>query len=160
MRLLPRPRPYLLGLSFVLACNNNSSTTGTNSSFVTNGTFTATVNGTSWSAVGPVGVRRPVANAFGITAISTTYTMSFAINGVTAAGTFNVGASGLQGSQVLVSTLTNASWVSNNAGGTGTVTFTTVAPNHIVGTFVFDAPPLPGTTGTLHVTNGVFNLTY
>jgi len=40
------------------------------------------------------------------------------------------------------------------------VTFTTVTANHIVGTFAFDAPPMPGTTGTLHVTTGVFDLTF
>jgi hypothetical protein len=155
-----RLRPLSLGLLFALACNNNASPTGTTSPLVTNGTFTAVVNGASWSAFGPVGVKRPVANAFGITAISTTYTMGFALNGVTAPGTFDIGASGLQGSHVLVSTLTNSAWVSDNSGGTGSVTFTTLTANHIVGTFAFDAPSLPGTTGTLHVTNGVFDLTF
>jgi hypothetical protein len=36
--------------------------------------------------------------------------MEIGINGVTAPGTYNVGASGLQGSQVLVSTLTNGAF--------------------------------------------------
>jgi hypothetical protein len=150
----------LLALSMLLACNNSSTSTNIPNSLVLNGTFTAVINGTSWSPIGRVAVLRVAGNGIGISAVSTTYAMTFAINGVAAPGAYSVGAAGLQGSQVIVATASNSSWVSNNAGGTGSVTFTTVASNHIVGTFAFDAPPAAGTTGTLHVTNGVFDLTF
>src|SRR5262249_28187300 len=156
-----RHRRYFFAIPLVLACNNNPTPTGTIiPGTVTNGVFAAVVTGATWSAFGPVAVSRPVANAFGITAISMGYTMVFAVNGVTGPGTYNVGASGLQGSQIIIVGPSQATWVSNKAGGTGSIVFTTVAANHIVGTFAFDAPAMSGTTSTLHVANGVFDLTF
>ncbi len=149
-----------LALPLLLACNSSSTGATLPNSLILNGTFTAVINGTTWSPIGRVAVQRVAGNGIGMLGSSTTYAMSLAINGVAAAGTYSVGASGLQGSQILVSTGSGSGWVSNNPGGTGSITFSTVTSNHVVGAFAFDAPPTAGTTGTLHVTNGVFDLTF
>lgn len=154
--------PCVVGAAMLaVSCNSSSSGgTGPTTNLVTNGTFSATIDGAAWSPFGQVVVRRVTNNTLGMTAISSTYGMTVALNGISGPGTFNVGANGLQGSQILVVKGSSGSWVSNNPGGTGSMTFTTFTSSHVTGTFSFDAPPISGSGAALHVVNGVFDLTY
>lgn len=145
----------------LLGCGSSSAAPDLGGNLVTNGTFSAAINGKAWSAIGRVGVSRPTANTIGIMAVSTTYAMRMELYGVPGPGTYGVGSNTTTGSQILVSTTTGSAWVSNNTGGTGSVTFTTLTPTHVAGTFSFDAPPTSTQTiGTLHVTSGSFDVTY
>lgn len=128
--------------------------------FLTNGTFKATINGTTWSPIGTVIVSR-VAGGLTMAASSTTYAMSIVVLNVSAPGTFTLNASVHNGSHAAVSTPGQGGWDTGNNNGTGSVVVTTLTPNHVVGTFTFDAPPNgTSTSSALHVTSGTFDLTY
>jgi hypothetical protein len=51
------------------------------------------------------------------------------------------------------------SWGTSLQGGTGSITITSYAAGRVAGTFAFDAPST-ASGGTLHVTNGSFNVTF
>jgi len=150
----------IVGLS---ACGGSSvSTPVLPTNLVTNGAFTATVNGASWGALGRVVVTRPTANSVSLFAVSTTYGFSFALLNVTGPTTVSLANSPSNGSQVIASGPGQGGWATGQTGGTGSVVITALTANHITGTFSFDATPIPSTptTGTLHITNGVFDLSY
>jgi hypothetical protein len=150
-----------LGLS---ACGSSSDATSTGlpTTLVTNGTFTATVNGTAWGALGRVIVTRPTANSVSLFAVSTTYGFSIVLLNVTGPTTVSLVNAPSNGSQVIASGPGQGGWATGQTGGTGSVVITALTTNHITGTFSFDATPIPGTptTGTLHVTSGAFDLSY
>jgi hypothetical protein len=129
---------------------------------VTNGTFTATVSGTAWGALGKVVVTRPTANSVSLFAISTTYGFSIILLNVTGPTTVSLVSAPSNGSQVTASGPGQGGWSTGQTGGTGSFVITAITTNHVTGTFSFDAPPVAGTsaTGTLHVTNGAFDLSY
>ena len=128
---------------------------------VTNGTFTASVNRTAWSAIAKVIVSRPTATSIAFFATSTTYALNIVVLNVSGPGTFSLNSAVSNGNQASISSLTGG-WNSGNTGGTGSVVITALTSNHVVGTFAFDGPPTPGTgaTTTIHVTNGKFDLTF
>jgi hypothetical protein len=126
---------------------------------VTNGTFTATVNGTAWGALGRVIVTHPTANSVAMSAPSATYAFVFALLNVTGPTTVSLVSAPSNGSQVTIGSAGQGGWSTGQAGGTGSVVITALTATHIAGTFSFDAPPVSG-SGILHVTNGAFDLTY
>jgi len=121
--------------------------------------LSATVNGVAWCSPLPqavvsksivsiagfdTGITSSVAFAFAATAPGT-YSLTFGTSGA-GSGTYVRGGQG---------------WSSGLAGGTGSVTITTLTSNHLVGTFAFDAVPSNGgATGTIHVANGKFDMSY
>ena len=153
-------RGLLLLLTVVAAgCGGSSSTdTGTTLSFVTNGTFSATVNGAAWGALGQVIVKKPTSTSLAMSAGSTTYAMTFTLLNVTGPGTTSLVSSPANGSHVLIGA-TGGGWDTSVTGGTGSVTITSLTANHVIGTFAFDAPAVGGGS-PLHVTAGVFDLTF
>jgi len=151
----------IVGLS---ACGGSSVSTQPvqTTNLVINGTFTASVNGAAWGALGRVVVTRPTANSVSLFAVSTTYGFSFALLNVTGPTTVSLVSAPSNGSQVIASGPGQGGWATGQTGGTGSVVITALTANHITGTFSFDATPIPSTptTGTLHVTSGVFDLSY
>jgi hypothetical protein len=149
----------LVAASFMAACGGDSTEPAPN--LVTNGTFSATINGTAWSAVGVVTVSKTAKNsAVAIVSASPTYGISFALSPVTNPGTFSLAFLNA-GSVAFISSSTGAGWSTLAQGGTGTVTITTYTANRIAGTFSFDAVPSSGgAAGTVRVTNGAFDITY
>lgn len=170
-----------LAIIVPLGCggSDNSSGTVTDPSIscnaATNGTFSATVNGQTWIACGTVSVQR----ASSILGKDTLNTISWAgsgflpgnvayaiVMGASRVGTLTVGAYpvGLVnpvGSNVVVGNSNNGGWGANAVSGSGTLTITAIAANHITGTFSFDAAPVTGTaTGTLQLRNGRFDLSF
>ena len=130
-------------------------------SLVTNGTFTASVNGTAWGALGKVIVSRPTATSMTFFATSTTYALNMVVLNVSGPGTFTLNSAISNGNQASISGLSGG-WTSGNAGGSGSIVITALTSNHVVGTFVFEGAPISGTGATtpIHVTNGKFDLTF
>lgn len=148
----------LLTLAAAAGCGSSSTDTGTTLNLVTNGKFSATVNGAAWSALGQVIVRKPTSTSLAMGAPSTTYAMTFTLLNVTGPGTTSLVSSPSNGSHVLIGA-TGGGWDTSVTGGTGSVTITSLTTNHVTGTFSFDAPAI-GSGNALHVTAGVFDLTF
>lgn len=125
-----------------------------------NSGLTATIDGASFAA--------PAGTASAIGAPNGTFSMA----GGTAAGTglainaFNIGGPGtypigvgptVPGAVASV-TASGGAWSTALSGNAGTITFTTVSPTRIVGTFSFVAASVTTATGTRTVTNGAFDL--
>lgn len=152
-----------LALAFLAnACGSDKAPTDptTGGAAVTNGTFTATINGTNWSAIGQVAVTR-ANNIVSIAGASTTYVISFGIGTAGVAGVYPLSYQNPTGSIAIASNVSGGGWATSKAGGAGTITLTALTATRVAGTFVFDAPAVSGNaTGTLHVTNGKFDVTY
>ena len=154
----------LPGLLFVAAsCGSASDTSSPGTSLpLLNGTFSATVDGSAWSAEGRVAVARGPNNSLIIAAASLTRSLSFTLFNASAPGTFSLvyaGATTVPSFAILASA--GAAWTTNTTGGTGSVVVTTLTSSRVAGTFTFDAPPSPGQgTTTAHVTGGTFDVTY
>lgn len=144
----------------VAACNDGNPASPASAGESGTGTMSATVDGAVFSASGKgkvVATRAGGAN-FSITGANTTGAqIAIIMAGVTLPGTYDIGAGG-----VGAATYSNASstWLSSNAGGTGTITFTTLTTTHATGTFSFVAAPVVGTTATgpKVVTSGSFDV--
>ncbi len=152
----------VLPLVFGACASSSTTASGTPINLVTNGSFSATINGTAWSALGRVVVSRGAGNYLAFSAVSTTYGMTIALQTVTGPGTVSLTSSISNGSQVTVANVTGMGWSTSPQGGTGSITITTLTASRVVGTFAFNAVPVPGggATSTLQVTNGVFDVTY
>ena len=144
--------------------DDNGNPTGPGGGGATNGTFSAVINGTTWSATGQVSVTRQNPNFIGIGgsgfAGSTAYAFVLGIGNATGPGThsFNISAGG-DGSSLIIGGTTTG-WGTAFNGGTGSVTITVLTTNRIAGTFSGTAVPSSGSAGNLIVTNGQFDLTF
>lgn len=143
----------------VVSCGGSS--TGPNSSGSTSCStpLSATVNGVAWcgplpqatvsaSIVSIAGFDSGITSSIGLAFVASapgTYSLAFA-NANFGSATFSKAGQG---------------WTSGLAGGTGSVTLTTLTAHHIVGTFAFDAVPSNGgASGTIHVVGGQINMTF
>lgn len=130
----------------------------------TNGSFSAQVNGTTWTATGTVTVSRQTNNFIGIggSGFAGSAAYSFIVGIANAAGpgthSFNLTAGGDGSSLIIGSTTTG--YGTAFTGGNGTVTITTLTSNRIVGTFSGTVVPSSGSGANLIVTNGQFDLTF
>ena len=147
------------------ACGGSDSTGPTETTnLVTNGSFSARINGTAWSALGRVSVI-PSSSLLTMAGASGTYVITFGLGPFTGPGTYSLVYDPLAKpptvSQAIV-LLGGQSWGTSVQSGTGSVTITTYTGNRIAGTFSFDAPSAAasGAGGTIHVTNGSFDVTF
>lgn len=144
--------------------DDNSNPTGPPGGGATNGSFSAQINGTTWTATGTVNVSRQPPNFIGISgagfAGSNAYSFVIGIGNATGPGThsFNLQAGG-DGSSMIIGSATTGYGTAFN-GGTGSVTITTLTSNRIVGTFSGTAVPSSGSSAPLVVTNGQFDITF
>ena len=153
-------------LAFTVACGGGSDSTGPTqtTNLVTNGSFSANVNGTAWSGVGRVAVSQS-SGLLVIAAVSGTYVFSFGIGPFSGPATYSLVYAPLANpptaSQAIVSQ-GSQSWGTSIQGGTGSITITAFAAGHVAGRFSFDAPSAAsgGGGGALHVTNGSFDVTF
>lgn len=155
-----RPTRLLCSISLLslVACGGDSTGPNPGSNNCAGG-LSATVNGAAWCSPAPAAtVKGTIVSVAGLDA-GLTGAISFAFVG-TAAGTYSL-AVGNFNAGIATYTKNGQGWGTGFAGGTGSVTVTTLTSNHVVGTFTFDAAPVSGgATGTVHVTNGVFNITF
>jgi hypothetical protein len=146
------------------ACGGgNDSSTGPNNNGATagDGNIRATFNGTAWRSLKSGDRVSKSGQFYGISSVNPPYAIVISIANVTAPGTFQLNLqAGGNGSSGIVSNSTGG-WGTAFAGGTGTVTVTTLTANRIAGTFSFDAVPASGSaSGTMQVRNGTFDLTF
>jgi len=152
--------PMIL-LSSLAACGGDSSSslTGTNGNNNTTGPMTATIDGKAWASPAPAVVRNGTIVSVAGLDLALTASVSFAF-AASATGTYSLAPGNSVGGLGIV-TKGSQGWGSALQGGAGSVTLTTLTANHVVGTFAFDAVPSSGgATGTVHVTNGKFDITY
>jgi hypothetical protein len=161
-----RHLPLLAALVIAAGCGGSSTTEATgnlninNGTLLTNGTFSATINGTAWSAIGKVIVTRPTSTSIVLSTTSTTYGMILTLLNVTAPRIVALTTNVSDGSVATVANSGGMGWVTGKKVGTGTVTITTLTANHVAGTFTFDADGVTNTTATLQVRNGTFDVTF
>ena len=150
----------------LLACgggnSGNGNPTGLPTGGATNGTFSATIGGASWHAIGQVAVTRQ-GNLIGLAGTgsggSVTYALVLTIGNATGPGTHSLNAAN-DGSNLVIGSSTTAGWSTGFSGGTGTVTITSLTANRIVGTFSGTAVPSQGSTSNLVITSGTFDITF
>ena len=137
---------------------SDSSVTGTTGNLT--GPMTATLDGKAWASPVPSAVYSSnILSVAGID-LGITASVGFATGGVTGPGTYSLTFGNQLAGHGTVSKA-GQGWTSGVQGGTGTLTLTTVAAHHVVGTFAFDAVATSGgATGTIHVTNGKFDITF
>jgi hypothetical protein len=115
---------------------------------------TATINGSPWNAATIAGAIIS-SGALIFTTSTATRTIGFSLSGVSAPGTYALG--GTRAIMVTGTTTPATSW-GTAAGSTGSVTVETITPTRVTGIFNASLAPSPGTTGTLVITNGRFDL--
>jgi len=156
---LARPLSAICLLS-IAACGGSDTVTGTTGNCATATTISATIDGTAWCSPA-AGASRGNNSIIAVAGIDLGLTASVSFGLVASApGTFSVAFGNNTFGSATV-TKVGKGWSSALQGGTGSVTLTTLTANHVVGTFAFDAVPASGgATGTVHVTNGKFDITF
>lgn len=153
MRILKLAAAACLALS--MACGS-SNPTGPGNPTLTNGTFTATVNGSSFSAISATVVATGQITSIG-TANAAGQGLGFAwIEG--GVGTYTFSATNPANANFSQG---GATWTAGASGGSGTITITTRTANRVAGSFSFQLNPVTnsGATGNRTV-SGNFDLTY
>ncbi|MEO7361539.1 MAG: hypothetical protein ABI120_14495 [Gemmatimonadaceae bacterium] len=123
------------------------------------GSMTATADGTAFTASLAVNASR-VGNTLAVTAVgANNRQISIQLTGVTAPGSVAIGDGSASYAQL---SQTSQQWISNIAGGTGTVNVTTLTSTHATGTFTFTGAALTttGAVGTKTITGGNFDVSY
>ena len=147
-------------LMFAIGCGGSSSSGPTGTTTIGNGnTMSATIDGKAWSSPTPSGTYKN--NIVSIAGIDLGITSAVSLaSGVTGPGSYSLGVGNqLAGSAIV--TKGGQGWASALQGGSGTLVFTTLTANHVVGTFSFTAVAASGgATGTVSVTNGKFDITF
>jgi hypothetical protein len=144
------------------SCEHTGTGDDTGSTTVLNGSFSATIDGTAWTATGKVIVSEPSGTSLILDATSPTYVMKLTMAPITGFGStaFSLEAVPTNGSSAQL-TFATAKWSTANTGGTGNVSLTTLSSSRATGTFSFDAPPSAGSgsTATTHV-SGKFDVLF
>jgi hypothetical protein len=123
---------------------------------------TATIGGTSFTAAAATGQLTSGFDILVVTGSNTNRSLTISLTDVAAPGTYALSSAAptrTLGVSRVTSPLTST-WSSNGAGGSGSVTVTSITATRIKGTFTATLGPAPGTStpGTLTITNGVFDI--
>jgi hypothetical protein len=147
-----------LALAATLVGCGSDSSTGPGDDLPTNGSMSARIDGTQWTAnVGIHAVRATGAIGFAGSDGQTLVSLGVA-GGV---GVHAIG--GVTGANGTVTTSdSQRSWSAVSNKGSGTITITTLTEERVAGTFSFTAPPVETTdaSGTRVVTEGVFDIRF
>lgn len=143
------------------ACSHGSPSEPANvPDLVTNGSFSAAIDGVGWSAVGKVLVVKGD-DDIAIAAMSSSYNVTLILAHPTAVGDYPMTAPSIFGSSAQLTNASTARWTTGGSDGTGLVTITTLTASRIAGTFAFAGLPVTsGATSLVHVTRGTFDVTY
>lgn len=161
-------RPFALAMVFVAAIGCGGG--GDNGPLGPDGDspISATIDGQAWSAAltpgATIAMRLEGSNMLGITGTDQALrSVNLTIQGVTATGTYALSAPTFNSGAVIDGGGADpATWMSSVPGGSGTATITVLNAERVAGTFEFTALAAPGTstTGTVHVTNGRFDMAW
>ena len=80
------------------------------------------------------------------------------LEGITGPGTYALTEATPRRSIGVIATSPAREWTSRRTGGSGSVTITSMTASRTIGTFTATLVPEPGTTGSLSVTSGVFDI--
>ena len=120
--------------------------------------MSATIDGSNWYATGVIVKTSPGFLSFGGVNSSTNTALELTIS-ATAPGTYRFGPNG--GGAATVGLTSGQVWSSTSGEGSGTLVITKYETRHVAGTFEFAAVPTNGgATGTVHITNGKFDVSY
>jgi hypothetical protein len=123
--------------------------------------MTATVNGQAWN--GQFKISASWKNQFLSMVVfdGSSATITFGIGNVSAPGTYSLAFGNPQGSSAIYTNGAGQGWGTAFQGGSGSIVITNITAGGAAGTFSFDAVPATGGGGgTIHVTNGQFDLTF
>ena len=147
-------RLALLAFAMVMACGDDGGNPPIGA-----GSMSASIDGTAFSGTLAVTASRS-GTTLSIAALgSNSRQLSLNLVDVAATGNIAIGA----GSASMAQYSSGAqAWVSNVAGGSGTVVVTTLTSTRLAGTFSFTAVPstTTGATGNKAVTSGAFDVTF
>ncbi len=123
---------------------------------------TATIGGTPFTAAAATGQLTSGFDILVVTGSNTTRSLTISLTDVSAPGTYALSGTAptrTMGVTGVTSPLTST-WSSNGAGGSGSVTVTSITATRIKGTFAATLGPAPGTStpGTLAITSGAFDI--
>lgn len=157
-------RCLILLTLFLAACGGGDNPTGPegpggNQGGASNGSFTAEIDGTGWSAtiITPA-IAQPGGTVSAIGGSNGAYTIAFAWVDQ-GPGTYVIGQSvGLNANL----TAGGSVWVTNSGTGAGRLVVTTRTSSRIAGTFEFTMAAAPGSaaTGSRSVTKGTFDVSF
>ncbi len=125
------------------------------------GTITAQIDGVAFSGVATVATNQ--SGIFAAAASNGVGAITFGFGAVAAVGTTPVNATSPTNANLVVASGTSAqSWAASTAGGSGTLTITSITSVGASGTFAFTLVPVPGSgaSGTKSVTSGTFSVTF
>lgn len=127
-----------------------------------NASFTANIDGSSWTAIAAatqvLGSANGTFTIAGSTGGANAITMSMTLANLGAPGTYPLGVTASVPGGVGLITSGSSSWSTPLTGLAGSVTVTAVSGTRIAGTFSFVASPLISGTGNRNVTQGSFDL--
>ncbi len=151
--------PALLAAAVGCSSSGTTTSTGSQSTGLINGTFVATINGAAWTATGRVVVEPFEANTLIISSTSPTYSISLTIVNPVNGGSYSLAPQTTTLASSAILSNGTYTWTTSLPTATGTVTLTTLTSSRVAGTFSFN--PL-GATGTpvAIVTAGSFDVTY
>ena len=160
MRLFTRFAAVAAPLVFCACHHDSPSEPASVPNLVTNGSFSAAIEGTGWSAMGNVTVDKREDNVT-VRAVSTTYNITLNLGHATTVGDYPLIVTPILGPSASVMDASGARWSTGAIGATGLVTITTLTGSRIAGTFAFAGLSLAGGAASLmHVTRGAFDVTY
>ena len=142
--------------------DDDGNPTGPPGGGATNGSLTAQINGTAWSAVGTITVSRQtnfILITGAIYAGSNTSSLVVGIANATGPGSHNLSLLSGDGSSLVVATTTTG-YGTAFTGGSGTIPITSLTANRIVGTFSGVLPVSSGSATSLTITGGAFDVTF
>jgi len=144
--------------------DDDGNPTGPPTGGASNGSLTAQINGTGWSATGTITVSRQSPNFIGLAgtgfAGSAAYSLVVGIANATGPGTHNLNIYGGGDGSSLIIGSTTTGYGTAFQGGSGTLTITSLTANRITGTFSGTLIPSSGSASSLVVTNGTFDVTF
>lgn len=160
MRLFPRFAAVVAPLVLCGCPHDSPSEPASVPNVVTNGSFSAAIEGTGWSAVGTVSVDKREGNVT-VIAASPTYSITLYLGQATTVGDIRLNLPQILGPSAEVTNASGAKWHTGTIDATGLVTITTFTPSRIAGTFAFAGLSLAaGGASFMHVTRGAFDVTY
>ncbi|MGQ0764579.1 MAG: DUF6252 family protein [Gemmatimonadota bacterium] len=161
---LPVSTISLPALAFTLACGGGGGNGGPGGpgGGGGNANFTASIDGTSWTAITAATQVLGSANGtfviVGSTGGSNPTALSLSLVNISGPGTYSLGVAAVVPGGLATITTGTAGWSTPLSGLAGTVTITAVSATRIAGTFSFVATPVLSASGNRNVTQGSFDL--
>ncbi len=151
----------------IIAACGGSSPTGPSGPGGGSNVFSASIDGTAWSApstaISSASNTGSIPGGILFTGTTTVGTQArsliLSLDRIKGPGTYPLGVNtGTTAGGTLTMTFGSASWWTPLNGKSGTLTITSLTSSRVVGTFSGELAPLAGGTGNVHITNGTFDV--